>query len=56
MSKQQTIDAFLKKNINHSELRTLVETIVNTSMADERPSKCSKIQFEEIDCDLELRE
>ena len=28
-----------------------VETNVNTSMPDEHPSKCSRIQFEEIDYD-----
>ena len=28
-----------------------VETNVDTSMPDEHPSKCSRIQFEEIDRD-----
>ena len=32
-----------------------VETNVNTSMLDENPSKCPKLQFEEIDCDLGSR-
>ena len=52
MSKQQTIDAFFKKkDISHSELRTSVETNVDTSMPNERPSKCSRIESKGIDCD-----
>ena len=50
MSKRQTIDAFFKKkDISHSELRTSVETNVNSSMPNEHPSKCSRIQSKEID-------
>ena len=55
MSKQKTIDAFFKKkNVSNSEIRTLVavKTNVNTSMPDDHPSKCPKLQFEEIDRDL----
>ena len=55
MSKRKTIDAFFKeKNVSNSEIRTpvAVETNVHTSMPDEQPSKCSRIQFEEIDHDL----
>ena len=54
MSKQKTIDAlFNKKDVSNSEIRTpvAVETNVNTSMPHEHPSKCPKLQFEEIDCD-----
>ena len=54
MSKRKTIDAFFKrKDVSTSEIRTLVavETDVNTSMPDEHPSKCPKLQFEEIDRD-----
>ena len=57
MSKVQTIDAFFKKKyISYSELRTLVETNVNTSMPNEHPSKCSRIQPEKIDRDPGSRE
>ena len=57
MSKVQTIDAFYKKKyISYSELRTLVETNVDISMPNERPSKCSRIQYEEIDRDPRSRE
>ena len=51
MSKQKTIDAFFKKkDVSNSEIRThvAVETNVNTSMPNEHPSKCPKLQFEEI--------
>ena len=58
MSKQKKIDAFFKKkDVSNSEIKTAVaiETNVNTSMPDEHPSKCSKLQFEEIDRDLGSR-
>ena len=58
MSKQKTIDAFFnKKDVSNSEIRTpvAVETIINTSMPDEHPSKCPKLQFEEIDRDPRSR-
>ena len=60
MSKQKTIDAFFKKKyVSNSEFRTPVATEknvaidlnVDTSMHDEHPSKCSRIQSEEIDRD-----
>ena len=54
MSKRKTIDAFFKrKDVSTSKIRTTVavETNVNTSMPDEHPSKCPKLQFEEIDRD-----
>ena len=54
MSKRKTIDAFFKKkDVSNSEIRTpvAVETNVNTSMPHEHPSKCPKLQFEEIDRD-----
>ena len=54
MSKQKTIDPFFnKKDVSNSEIRTpvAVETNINTSMPDEHPSKCPKLQFEEIDRD-----
>ncbi|XP_075665956.1 uncharacterized protein LOC142635730 [Castanea sativa] len=54
MSKRKTIDAFFKKkDVSNSEIRTpvAVETNVDTSMPDEHPSKCSRIQSEEIDRD-----
>ena len=54
MSKRKTIDAFFKKKyVSNSEIRTpvIVETNVNTSMPDEHPSKCPKLQFEEINYD-----
>ena len=52
ISKRQTIDAFFKKkDISHSELRTSVETNVDTSMPNERPSKCSRIESKGIDRD-----
>ena len=58
MSKRKTIDAFFKKkDVSNSEIRTpvAVETNVDTSMPDEHPdpSKCSRIQSKEIDCDPE---
>ena len=54
ISKRKTIDAFFKKqDVSNSEIRTpvAVETNVNTSMPHEHPSKCPKLQFEEIDRD-----
>ena len=54
MSKRKTIDVFFKKkDVSNSEIRTLVavETNLNTSMPDEHPSKCPKLQFEEINRD-----
>ena len=60
MSKRKTIDAFLKKkDVSNSKFRTsmavetnvTVEINVDTSMLDEHPSKCPKLQFEEIDRD-----
>ena len=60
MSKWKIIDVFLKKkNVSNSKFRTpvavetnvAVEINVDNSMPDEHPSKCSKIQFEEIDRD-----
>ena len=52
MSKWQTIDAlFKKKDISHSKLRTFVETNVDTSMPNERPFKCSRIESKGIDYD-----
>ncbi|KAK4592881.1 hypothetical protein RGQ29_017153 [Quercus rubra] len=54
MSKRKTIEAFFKKkDVSNSEIRTpvAVETNVNTSMPDEHPSKCPKLQSEEIDRD-----
>ena len=54
--KRQTIDAFFKKkDISHSELRTSVETNVDTSMPNERPSKCSRIESKGIDRDPRSR-
>ena len=56
MSKRKIIDTFFKKkDVSNSEIRTpvTVETNVDTSMSDEHPdpSKCSRIQCEEIDRD-----
>ena len=56
MSKRKIIDTFFKKkDVSNSEIRTLVavETNVDTSIPDEHPdpSKCSRIQSEEIDRD-----
>ena len=56
MSKRKSIDAFFeKKDVSNSKIRTpvTVETNVSTSMPDEHPdpSKCSRIQSEEIDRD-----
>ena len=56
MSKRKTIDAFFKnKDVSNSEIRTFVAVETNddndTSMLDEHPSKCSRIQFQEIDRD-----
>ena len=58
MSKRKTINAFFKKkDVSNLEIRTPVdvETNVNTSMPDEHPSKCPKLQFEDIDRDPGLR-
>ena len=58
MSKRKKIDAFFKKkDVSNSKIRTVVavQTIVDISMLDEHPSKCSRIQFEEIDHDPESR-
>ena len=58
MSKRKTIDAFFKKkDVSNSKIRTFVavETNVNSSMPDEHPSKCPKLQFEEIDRDPRSR-
>ena len=64
MSKRKTIDAFLKKKyVSNSKFRThvaveknvAVEINVDTSMPDEHSSKCSRIQSEEINCDLGSR-
>ena len=56
MSKRKKIDTFFKKkDVSNSEIRTLVavEINVDTSILDEHldPSKCSRIQSEEIDHD-----
>ncbi|KAL4602821.1 hypothetical protein ACB092_10G081900 [Castanea dentata] len=54
MSKPKTIDAFFKKkDVSNSEISTpvAIETNVDTSMPNEHPSKCSRIQSEEIDRD-----
>ena len=60
MSKQKTIYAFFKKkDVSNSEFRTpmvvetnvAVEINVDTSMPNEHPSKCSRIQSEQIDRD-----
>ena len=51
MNKRKTIDAFFKKkDVSNSEFRTpmVVEINVDTSMPNEHPSKCSRIQSEEI--------
>ena len=57
MSKRKIIDAFLKKkDVSNSKFRTpvAVEIYVDTSMPDEHPSKCSRIQSEEMDHNLGL--
>ena len=60
MSKRKIIDAFFrKKDVSNSEFRTpmvvetnvFVEINVDTSMPNEHPSKCSRIQSEKIDRD-----
>ena len=51
MSKRKTSDAFFKKkDVSNSEIRTpvAVETNIDISMPDEHPSKCLRIQSEEI--------
>ena len=58
MSKRKIIDAFLKKkDVSNSKFRTpvAVEINGNTSMLNEHPSKCSRIQYEEINRDLGSR-
>ena len=53
MSKRKIIDAFFKKkDVSNSEFKTpvAIEINVDTLMPDEHPSKCSRIQSEEIDC------
>ena len=64
ISKWKKIDAFLKKkDVSNSkfkkfvavETNVTVEINVDTSMPDEHPSKCSRIQSEEIDRDPESR-
>ena len=53
MSKRKIIDAFFKKkDVSNSEFMTpvAIEINVDTLMPDEHPSKCSRIQSEEIDC------
>ena len=53
----------MKKDVSNSEFRTpvaietnvAVDLNVDTSMHDEHPSKCSRIQSEEIDRDLGSR-
>ena len=53
MSKRKIIDAFFKKkDVSNSEFKTpvAIEINVDTLMPDEHPSKCSKIQSKEIDC------
>ena len=64
MSKRKIIDAFFKKkDVSNLEFRTpvaieinvAVEIKVDTSMSNEHPSKCSKIQSEEIDRDTGSR-
>ena len=59
MSKRKIIDAFFKKKyVSNSEFKTpvaietnvAIEINVDTLMPDEHPSKCSRIQSEEIDC------
>ena len=46
-----------KKDVSNSEIKTpvAVETNINTPMPDEYPSKCPKLQFEEIDHDPRSR-
>ena len=58
MSKRKTIDAFLKKkDVSNSKFRmpVAVEINCNTSMPNEHPSKCSRIQSEEINRDPRSR-
>ena len=42
-----------KKDVSNSEIKTsmAVESNIDTSIPDEHPSKCSRIQPEEIDRD-----
>ena len=64
MSKWKTTDAFFKKkDVSNLEFRTpvakeinvAIEINVDTSMSNEHPSKCSRIQSEDIDRDLGSR-
>ena len=64
MSKGKSIDAFFKKkDVSNLEFRTplaietnvAIDLIVDTSMHDAYPSKCSRIQSEKIDHDLGSR-
>ena len=58
MSKRKTIVAFFKKkDVSNSKFGThvAVEINVDTSMLNEHPSKCLRIQSEEIDRDLGSR-
>ena len=56
ISKRQTIVAFFKKkDISHSKLRTSIETNVDTSMPNEHPSKCLRIESKGINRDLGSR-
>ena len=55
MSKGKTINTFFKKkDVSNSKIRipVTVEINVDTSMPNEHPSKCLRIQFVEIDRDL----
>ena len=55
MSKRKKFDTFLKKkDVSHSKFKTpvVVEINFDTSLPDEHPLKCSRIQSEEIECDL----
>ena len=58
MSKGKTINSFLKKkDVSNSKIRTpvAVEINVDTSMPNEHPSKCLRIQSVEIDRNLGSR-
>ena len=55
ISKRKAINVFFKKkDVSNSKIGThvAVEINVDTSMPDEHPSKCSRIQSKEIDRDL----
>ena len=58
MSKRKIINAFFKKkDVSNSKIGTHVAVEINadTSMPNEHPSKCLRIQSEEIDRDLGSR-